>query len=112
MQHHSVPGVRASMTERTFLTFIEHGGAAMYPLLLLSVVSVAVVLERLWALTRASQASRRLHQLALEAASDGDARNALAIAKLDRSPLGRVYEAIFAPGTDEVRERVARRRLG
>ena len=43
----------------------------MYPLLLCSIVSIAVIIERVWMLTRAARAAARLHQLVTEATQEG-----------------------------------------
>ncbi len=98
------------MSTRNLLTLIEQGGVAMYPLLLFSVVSVAVVLERTWAITRAARAAHRLHRLVLQAADRPGLSDALAIARLDTSPLGRVYEGVLTHTGEDMRAHIARRR--
>lgn len=101
------------MGGRDFLTLIETGGVVMYPLLLCSVVSIAVIMERLWTLTRAGRAAARLHQLVTEAADEGGWTDALAISRRDMSPLGTVYKAVLSSTADEeTRGRVAVRRHG
>ena len=100
------------MSGRDLLTLIETGGVVMYPLLLCSVVSLAVILERLWTLTRAARAAARLHRLVGEAIDDDAFADALAVSRRDPSPLGQVYKAVLShPDADEaVRARVALRR--
>ncbi len=100
------------MDGRDFLTLIENGGVVMYPLLLCSIVSVAVIIERLWTITRAARAAARLHQQVSEATDEGNATDALAIARRDTSPLGTVYKAVLnnLDGDEELRGRVAVRR--
>jgi biopolymer transport protein ExbB len=100
------------MNGRDFLTLIENGGVVMYPLLLCSIVSLAVILERLWTITRAARTAARLHQLVTEATDDGSVTDALAISRRDTSPLANVYKAVLSQhdGDDELRSRVAVRR--
>src|ERR1700687_1439959 len=101
------------MDGRDFLTLIEHGGVVMSPLLFCSIVSVAVILERLWTITRAARAATHLHQLVNEATAEGNATDALAVSRRDTSPLGAVYKAVLISGdaTDDLRARIAIRRL-
>ena len=102
------------MDGRDFLTLIEHGGVVMYPLLLCSVVSLAVIIERLWVLTRAARGAARLHQMVTEATGEGGFTDALAISRRDTSPLGTVYKAVLShPEADGAqRGRVALLRHG
>jgi biopolymer transport protein ExbB len=101
------------MTPIGFPELIEHGGVVMYPLLLCSVVSVAVVLERLWSLSLAVRRSRRLHQTITEAYEDGGVPEALAVCRRDDSPLAAVYRAILtaADADGDTRIRIAQRKL-
>ncbi|MCK6555387.1 MotA/TolQ/ExbB proton channel family protein [Candidatus Binatia bacterium] len=98
---------------RGFLGLIEQGGAVMYPLLLCSVVSVAITLERLWSIARAARSAARLHGLVSEAARDGGFSDALAISRGDGSPLATVYKAVLGhpEADDSIRGRLAVRRL-
>ena len=84
----------------------------MYPLLLCSIVSVAVILERLWSITRAARAASRLHEVVIEAAEEGGFTDALAVSRRDTSPLGSVYKAILSQDqvSDDVRMRIALQR--
>jgi biopolymer transport protein ExbB len=100
------------MNGRDFLTLIENGGVVMYPLLLCSVLSIAVIIERSWTIIRAARAAERLHQLVSEAAQEGGLTDALAISRRDPSPLGAVYKAILSHADDDQRVRIAQRRLG
>jgi len=102
------------MNGRDLLTLVETGGAVMYPLLLCSIVSIAVILERLWTVTRAARAAGRLHHLVVEAIDEGGLTDALALCKRDTSPLGAVYKAMLSDTSagDDVRGRIAVRRLG
>jgi len=100
------------MNGRDLFTLIEHGGAVMYPLLLCSIVSMAVIIERLWTLTRAARGAARLHQLVAEATEEGGLTDALAITRRDTSPLGVVYKAVLShpEADDDTRGRIAIRR--
>ena len=101
------------MTEsRDILTLIQTGGAVMYPLLLCSVASIGVIIERLWTITRAARAAARLHQLVCEATDEGGLTDALAISRRDTSPLGAVYKAVLSQHDvdDAVRIRIAQQR--
>jgi biopolymer transport protein ExbB len=98
------------MGTQDLFTMIEKGGVAMYPLLVCSIVSLAIVIERIWTLGRAARSAERLHRLVADAAAEGALTNALAISRLDPSPLGRTYEAVLSQPTDEGRGRIATRR--
>jgi biopolymer transport protein ExbB len=101
------------MSPTGFLELIEHGGVVMYPLLLCSVVSVAVILERLWSLGLAVRRSHRLHQVATEAYQEGGLPEALAVCRRDGSPLAAVYHAVLTASDVDVdtRTRIAQRKL-
>ena len=100
------------MNGRDLLTLVETGGAVMYPLLLCSIVSIAVILERLWTVTRAARGAGRLHHLVVEAIDEGGLTDALALCKRDTSPLGAVYKAMLSDnsGDEDMRGRIAVRR--
>jgi biopolymer transport protein ExbB len=100
------------MNGRDLWTLAENGGVVMYPLLLCSIVSIAVIIERLWTLTRAARAAARLHQLVAEATQEGAISDALAVSRRDTSPLGAVYKAVLGTHVDDdtYRTRLAHRR--
>src|ERR1700675_1318203 len=100
------------MNGRDLLTLIENGGAVMYPLLLCSVVSIGVIIERLWTITRAARAAARLHHMVCEATDEGGLTDALAISRRDTSPLGAVYKAVLSQhdADDDLRMRIAQQR--
>jgi biopolymer transport protein ExbB len=98
------------MDGRDLFTLIQSAGAVMYPLLLCSVISLAVIIERLWTLTRAARGAARLHELVAEASKDGGITDALALSRRDTSPLGAVYKAVLSQTDDELRGRIAVRR--
>lgn len=91
---------------RDFWTLIETGGWAMYPLLLCSVASLSVVIERAWVLARAARAARRFHRSVSEALAEGAAADALAIIRRDGSLLGGVYRALATQAESEEGARV------
>lgn len=84
----------------------------MYPLLLCSVTSLGIVLERMWVVNRAARAARRLHQTVLGALEEGAEAEALALIRRDSSLLGSVYRALAGHNepSDEARIRVAEQR--
>jgi len=100
------------MSGRDFFTLIENGGVVMYPLLLCSIVSIAVIIERLWTIMRAARAAGRLHQLVTETIDEGSLTDALAISRRDTSPLGVVYKAVLSQNEahEDLRARIALRR--
>jgi biopolymer transport protein ExbB len=102
------------MTFGNFLTLIETGGVVMYPLLLCSVVAIAVVIERLWTIARATSAAAQLHRVVGEIAAEGSVAELSAISRRDPSPLAAVYKAVLGAGDadEDTRERLARRHLG
>lgn len=99
------------MVGHDFLTLIETGGAVMYPLLLCSIVSIAVVLERLWSLTRASRAATRLHHVVADSGGRLSLAEMLNVTHQNPSPLSAVFRAVLRHGedSDDIRERAAQR---
>jgi biopolymer transport protein ExbB len=100
------------MGDKSFLTLFEQGGVVMYPLLVCSIISVAVIIERWWTLARAARAARRLHASVMEIAADGEVADALAVTRRDGCLLASVYKAVLtqAGAADEMRGRIASRR--
>ena len=101
------------MIEGSFLSLIEQGGVVMYPLLLCSIISVTVIIERSWTLARGARAARRLHEIVLQTARENGLVEAAALCRHDRSLLAPVYHILLAgPVTDdETRTRAASRKL-
>ncbi len=89
---------------------IENGGVTLYPLLLCSIVSVAVAIERGWAIARAARTRAHVHPLVLRAATQGNVGEALAVVRMSGSPYTSVYEGVFNHGDPESRARLAERR--
>jgi len=98
------------MSGGNLLSWVESGGIAMYPLLVCSIVSAAVIVERLWAIAGAKRGSARLHGLVVSALDEGRLTDAAAISRLDSSPLGALYESVLSHPSEPVRERIAERR--
>jgi biopolymer transport protein ExbB len=98
------------MNGGSLLTWVESGGIAMYPLLFCSILSAAVIVERLWAIARAQRASTRVQALVVNAIEHGRLTDAAAISRLDPSPFGALYESLIGQPDPEVRERIAERR--
>lgn len=92
----------------SLLSLIENGGITMYPLLVCSVVSLAVVLERLWVVVTSSRAATHLHDLVLGAIGQGSRSEALAMTRIDGSMLSRVYTVVLADTADDTRDRLVR----
>ena len=67
-------------------TLIEHGGLTIYPLVLCSVIAVAVFLERVWAYRGALGATRALAGRVLDFLGEGDVKAARTACDIVRSP--------------------------
>ncbi len=89
---------------------IENGGVTLYPLLLCSVVSMAVAFERGWAIVRAARARAHVHPLVLRAVTHGNIGEALAVVRMSGSPYTSVYEGVLTQADAESRARLAERR--
>jgi biopolymer transport protein ExbB len=74
------------------IDIIHKGAIATYPLILLSIVSVAVVFERLWSLRNIGSATLRVTESILEPIKKGQRDLAIAICKQNsQCPAGRIY---------------------
>jgi biopolymer transport protein ExbB len=69
------------------------GGLTMWPIALLSVIALAVFLERLWGLRSGGVAPALLQRRVAEAIHKGQIEEALAACRRDRSPLAAVLAA-------------------
>jgi biopolymer transport protein ExbB len=83
-------------------TLIEKGGYVMIPLLVLSVISVALILERcwFWLLVGGRGSMRRLEKLNA-VLRKGDTTKAKAMVKRDTSPYGIVAKAMLDDGPSD-----------
>src|SRR4029434_3603960 len=74
------------------IDIIHKGALATYPLILLSIISVTVVLERLWSLRNLSAVTTRITESLLEPIKKGQRDLALAICRQNsHSPAGRIF---------------------
>jgi biopolymer transport protein ExbB len=78
------------------LTIIQQGAIATYPLIFLSVISVTVVLERLWSLRNINSKTLRITESLLDPIKKGQKDLAIAIGRQNSdSPAGRIFLRIF-----------------
>ena len=74
------------------IEIIHKGWLATYPLILLSIISVTVVLERLWSLRNLGAVTTRITESLLEPIKKGQRDLALAICRQNsHSPAGRIF---------------------
>src|SRR5574342_608205 len=74
------------------IEIIHKGAIATYPLILLSIISVTVVLERLWSLRNISSITLRITESLLEPVKKGQRDLAVAICKQNaQSPAARIF---------------------
>ncbi|MHC4991208.1 MAG: MotA/TolQ/ExbB proton channel family protein [Planctomycetota bacterium] len=90
----------ALIDELSFL--IQRGGYVMVPLLIMSVVSLALIIERVWfwAAVHSSVAVRRLARLTL-ALRTGDRSEARELISQDRSPYAQVARRLLVEGSTD-----------
>jgi len=80
-----------------FLAIIQQGAIATYPLILLSIVSVAVVFERLWSLRNLNAMTLRIADSLLEPLKKGQRDLAVAICKQNSNcAAGRIFLNILS----------------
>jgi len=72
-------------------TLIEHGGLTLYPLILCSMIAVAVFLERAWTYRGALGATRALTGRVLDFLEERDLRSARAACDLVPSPASPIF---------------------
>ena len=74
------------------IDIIHKGAIATYPLILLSIISVAVVLERLWFLRNIGSVTLRITESLIDPVKKGQRDLAIAICKQNsQSPAGRIF---------------------
>jgi biopolymer transport protein ExbB len=74
------------------IDIIHKGAIATYPLILMSIISVTVVLERLWSLKNIGSITLRITESLLEPIKKGQRDLAIAICKQNsHSPAGRIF---------------------
>src|SRR5512147_667258 len=75
-----------------FISIIQQGAIATYPLILLSIISVTVVFERLWSLRNLNAMTLRIADSLQEPLKKGQRDLAVAICKQNsNSPAGRIF---------------------
>jgi biopolymer transport protein ExbB len=89
---------------------VENGGVTLYPLLVCSIVSVAVMIERAVTIGRAARARARVHDLVVRATAQGNVGEALAISRMSGSRFTSVYASVLTHADGDTRARVAQRR--
>jgi biopolymer transport protein ExbB len=94
--------------ELDFLEIIQRGALTTYPLIILSIVSVAVILERLWTLRNAGAATQTLANSILDSVKQGRKDLAMALCRQNnQSAASRVFLAILALSGGESLEKSA-----
>jgi biopolymer transport protein ExbB len=84
------------------IEIIHKGAIATYPLILMSVVSVAVVLERLWFLRNIGSTTLKLVDSIMEPVSRGQKDLAVAICRQNsHCPAGRIFLDVISKETGE-----------
>ncbi len=79
------------------LQIIHNGAIATYPLIVMSVISVAVVFERFWSLRNIGNATLRLSESIMDPISNGQKDLALAMCRQNaQSPAGRIFMNVIA----------------
>ena len=80
-----------------FLQIIHKGAIATYPLIIMSVLSVAVVLERLWSLRNIGSVTLRLSDSIMEPISKGQKDLALAMCRQNaQCPAARIFMNVIS----------------
>jgi biopolymer transport protein ExbB len=79
------------------VAYIQQGGVAMYPLVLASVLSVAIALERIITLYRAVRADRELVSTLTSLLKQGQVKQAAEKCSAGASPLARVMQIALVP---------------
>jgi len=84
------------------LTIIHQGAIATYPLIFLSIISVTVVLERLWSLKNISSATLKISESLMDPIKKGQRDLAIAICRQNSdSPAARIFLRIFDKGNSQ-----------
>jgi biopolymer transport protein ExbB len=83
------------------IQIIHQGALATYPLILMSVISVAVILERLWSLRNIGSVTLRTADSILDPIKKGEKDLAMAICRQNsHSPAGRIFLNVISRGAD------------
>jgi biopolymer transport protein ExbB len=80
-----------------FFEIIHRGAIATYPLILLSIVSVAVILERLWSLRNVGAATERLANSIMDSVKQGRKDLAMTLCRQNRdAPPARIFLSLLS----------------
>jgi biopolymer transport protein ExbB len=79
--------------EGGFLDYLKHGGMAMYPLGLASILSVAIIIERFWTIRQSVRKVQEIRSKILGYLKRNQPDKALSACRL--SPVGGMYEAVL-----------------
>ena len=90
------------------LEIIHKGAIATYPLIIMSVISVAIVLERLWSLRNIGTVALRLSESIMDPITNGQKDLALAMCRQNaQSPAARIFMNVISRYAGENLERVS-----
>ena len=90
------------------LEIIHKGAIATYPLIVMSVISVAIVLERLWSLRNIGTVALRLSESIMDPITNGQKDLALAMCRQNaQSPAARIFMNVISRYAGENLERVS-----
>lgn len=81
--------------------FIVKGGPVMWPIIILSVVALAMILTKFWELWRFRSQLSKLSQRLIELVQDGNLSSALRVSQEHNSALGRLFEAALLHRKEE-----------
>lgn len=91
-----------------FIEIIQRGAIATYPLILLSIVSVAVILERLWSLRNVGATTQQLADTIMDSVKQGRRDLAMALCRQNhQSAAARVFLAVLSQSGSESLEKAA-----
>lgn len=87
------------------LVYFHQGGIAMYPLLLCSILTVAIGIERAVVLLRAGRADAILLEALRGLLASNQAAVAVQRCAVSHGPLARIMQAVLAPGEHDAQRR-------
>jgi biopolymer transport protein ExbB len=96
------------MENMNVLKLIEQGGIATYPLIFCSIIIVAVISERLFALRGVVPSTQRVTSLVVPLVAQGDFDSALFIcSKYKKSLLASIYYFLLSSGKDKTLKQIS-----
>src|SRR4051812_31124151 len=94
------------MQPLNFFEIINRGAIATYPLVVLSILSIAVILERLWSLRGAGSSTERLADSIIDSVGQGRKDLAMALCRQNQeSAASRLFLAALSQGGGDSLER-------